>query len=323
MNIFKKIKKSWVYAFLALAMVAYIVTMLTITLKREDTRMCSGVIVTVHDTAQYRFVSPAELAQELGSLTIEARNIPMNSIDIDSIERRLNSFDKIEHAEVNLLTNGRIHIDVYPMRPVARIFPLDTAASYYINRTGKRILADARYYMDVPVVKGSFPKVGMNASSLIPLLEAINADTMMSQLVTMVKVDSPVDIILVPRISGHVINIGDTLDYADKFRRLKVMYSQVMQQRGWDMYDTLSVKWPGQVVATRRDKSHETEEDVIETENFEEVDAETMTAGADVAPGQVQPGIPAQDDKLIPAHKGKLEMPVAKADTSQQKKNNK
>ena len=81
MNIFKKIKKSWVYAFLALAMVAYIVTMLTITLKREETRMCSGVIVTVHDTAQYRFVSPAELAQELGSLTIEARNIPMNSID--------------------------------------------------------------------------------------------------------------------------------------------------------------------------------------------------------------------------------------------------
>lgn len=323
MNIFKKIKKSWVYAFLALAMVAYIVTMFTITLEREETRMCSGVIVTVHDTAQYRFVSPAEFAQELGSLTIEARNIPMNSIDIDSIERRLNSFDKIEHAEVNLLTNGRIHIDVYPMRPVARIFPLDTAASYYINRTGKRILADARYYMDVPVVKGSFPKVGMNASSLIPLLEAINADTMMSQLVTMVKVDSPVDIILVPRISGHVINIGDTLDYADKFRRLKVMYSQVMQQRGWDMYDTLSVKWPGQVVATRRDKSHETEEDVIETENFEEVDAETMTAGADVAPGQVQPGIPAQNDKLIPARKGKLEMPVAKADTSQQKKNNK
>lgn len=309
MKIIKKIKKSWIYAVLAVAMVAYVIAMLTISIEREASRMCSGVIVTVHDTTQYRFVSPEELVHELGSLPIEARNIPIQSINLDSIERKLNSFDKVEHAEVNLLTNGRIHIDVYPMRPVARIFPADTAASYYINRSGKRIMADARYHIDVPVVKGAFPKVGMPASGILSLLDAISADSLMRQLVSMVKVDSSVDIILVPRIRGHVINIGDTLNYADKFRRLKVMYSKVMRERGWEMYDTLSVKWPGQVVATRRDKSQEATEEVIETSNFEEVDAETMTAGSDVAPGQVHPGVPAVDDKLIPAHKGKLVLP--------------
>lgn len=323
MKIFKKIKKWWIYAALAVAMIAYAVVMLTITSEREATRMCSGVIVTVHDTAHYRFVTPEELVHELGSLTIEARSIPVQRVNIDSIERKLNSFDKIEHAEVNLLTNGRIHIDVYPMRPVARVFPkVDTMASYYINRTGKRILADARYYIDVPVVKGSFPEVGMKAVSILPLLDAIKSDTMINHLVSMVKVDSPVDIILVPRIQGHVINIGDTLNYADKFRRLKVMYSQVMKERGWDMYDTISVKWPGQVVATRSNKGQDAEEDVIEVDNFEEVDAETMTAGADVAPGETQPGIPAKNDKLIPAHKGKFQ-PVSKPDTTLKSTKNK
>lgn len=318
MKLFKKIKSSWVYAALALVMVAYIGYMLTVTFSREATRMCSGVIVTVHDTTRYRFVSPEELVHELGSLPIEARNIPVQEINLDSIERILNHFDKVEHAEVNLLTNGRIHIDVYPMRPVARIFPSDTAASYYINRSGKRMMADARYHIDVPVVKGAFPKVGMEATGILSLLDAIEADSLMRQLVSMVKVDSPIDIILVPRIRGHVINIGDTLDYTDKFRRLRVMYSKVMSERGWEMYDTLSVKWPGQVVATRRDKGHETEEEIIETSNFEEVDAETMTAGSDVAPGQTQPGVPAVDDKLIPAHKGKLVLPETTSKTKKE-----
>ena len=316
MKIFKKIKKVWIYAVLTVAMLAYIVFILSVTIERDNSRLCSGVIVTVHDTANYKFVSPDELVRELGDLPQRARSIPRSSINLESIERMLNSFDKIEHAEVNLLTNGRIHIDVYPMHPVARVFPMDNSDSYYINRFGKRIVADARYYIDVPIVKGTFPEVGMSVKSIIPLLEAIDADSMMRHLVTMVKVDTPVDIILVPRIKGHVINLGDTLDYADKFRRLKVMYSQVMKECGWDMYDTLSVKWPTQVVATRRNKVQEEQEEVIEIENFEEVDAETMTAGSDVAPGQTQPGVPAKDDKLIPANKGKLDFPVKKDTTT-------
>jgi hypothetical protein len=34
------------------------------------------------------------------------------------------------------------------------------------------------------------------------------------------------------------------------------MYSKVIPYKGWETYDTISVKFNGQIVATRRDKSN-------------------------------------------------------------------
>lgn len=310
-----KIKKSWVYTALTLVVVCYLVVIYAVGNMRNASRMCTGVTVTVHDTAQYRFVTPQELARELGRFPLIATRMPVDRINIDSLEQVLEKFDKIERVSVNIMTDGRVLIDVHPMKPVARIFPADGSDSYYINRTGKRITADARYHMDVPVVTGVFGK-NMPVCSIIPLLDALAGDSLMCRLVSMIKVDSPTDIILVPPMRGHVINLGDTLNYADKFRRLTAMYTRVMKVRGWDMYDTISVKWPGQVVATRRDKMLAAPEMVVETVNAEEVNAETMTAGPDVAPGQALPGIPAKNDKLVPARKGKVAPgPVAERDS--------
>ena len=55
-------------------------------------------------------------------------------------------------------------------------------------------------------------------------------------------------------IRGHVINFGDVSDIENKFDRLRRMYEEILPLKGWDFYDTLSVKWRGQVVATRRVK---------------------------------------------------------------------
>ena len=65
------------------------------------------------------------------------------------------------------------------------------------------------------------------------------------------------DIILVPVIRGHVVNFGDTSMVDDKFLRLRTFYRKVLPTVGWQHYDTIAVKWRGQVVATRRHKRPE------------------------------------------------------------------
>lgn len=312
------IKRSWVYASLTLLVVAYLIMMGAIACTKSALRPCTGILITVHDTARYRFVNPEELARELGTLPDEIAVRPLADINIDSLERYLSSFDKIESVNVNRLSDGHILIDVYPMKPVARIFSTDGSRSYYINRSGKRIVADARYHLDVPVVVGDFTPSRFPATSILPLVDHIGTDSLLSALVTMIKVDSPTDIILVPAMRGHVINLGDTLNYADKFRRLKTMYARVMNVRGWEYYDTLSVKWPGQVVATRRDKTLPQPLMVVETENAEEVDIETMAPTEGIAPGHALPGNdPARNDKPVPGRKLLDKVPVATPKVSQ------
>lgn len=298
---FPHIKSSWIFGTLSCLLIGYLVAAAFVTTGLAEQRMCTGVTITVHDTAELKFVTARELANELADFPSTARSRRLSTINMDSLEQMLQTIDKIETVSVNALTDGKIHIDINPMRPVARIFD-DMGQSYYINRTGKRIIADARYHLDVPVVQGTFHDESFPAVNILPLIDYIASDSAWTHAISMIKVDSPRDVILIPVIRGHVINIGEPRDFPDKFARIQAMYRKVLPVKGWEYYDTLSVKWRGQVVATRRNK-------VLAAPVFddhgeeEEVELSSMLAADGVAPGRTLPGQKAHDDMQIPAAK--------------------
>lgn len=287
--------RSRLFALLSFVMAGYLALSWIITSSAADNRLCEGVLITVHDTTDNHFVTPRELAAELGDIPQTIRSRRISSLDLDSIERMLNLFDKIEHVDVNMLSSGKLLVDVWPMRPVARIFD-NGGQSYYINRAGKRIAAQPGYFMDVPVIRGEFSP-DFPATSLLPLLDYLKANPEWDEAVTMIEVRSPNDILLVPPVSGHVINIGDTTNLPDKFSRLRLMYGKVMATKGWDFYKEISVKWRGQIVGVKARTPQARAEYIIEEHNEEE-------AGTDAA--DTDAGNPVKADKPIPAVAAKV-----------------
>lgn len=236
---------------ISIVLLAYLVIAVAWARSMASEARCQGVDIIVTDTLRTQFVTAPEIAREIGDLPRHARGMRLDSINTDSIEAILSKIDKIESARCIVTTDGLIRIEVDPMLPVARIFT--ASSSYYINKDGKRISANARYHSDVPVVSGQFDSV-FGAKDILPLIKYIDSDSTWSNLITHIKVESPRNIILVPIIHGHVINIGDQNDLEDKFYRLERAYKEVLPVKGWDFYDTLTVKWGGQLVATRRVK---------------------------------------------------------------------
>lgn len=289
-------------AAVAICLLIYMVVALSYSSSRSHERECEGLRIAVNDTASLRFVTAAELGRELGSLPAESKGMLLSDIPTDSIEQILSAIDKIEDVEVVRLTDGTVHVTVNPMRPVVRVF--DKNGSYYVNRVGKRISADARYHVDVPVVQGDFSDTTFRVVDLLPLIDYIGRDSLLNSMVSMIKVESPKDVLLVPIIRGQIINFGSPDNFDSKFSRLKRMYSEVMPVKGWNYYDTISVKWRGQIVATRRHKALP-EVDFSQETDEEEADIGTMLAGESVAPGQALPGKKAKNDKSIPANKKK------------------
>lgn len=225
--------------------------------------------ITVADSAHTGFVTVEELANECDGITSHINRLTPGEVDLNSLETRLRASDKIEHVNVALLNNGTLAIDVVPMVPVARVF--DAHGSYYINAEGKRISADPRYHVDVPVVVGRFTEK-YPATRLLPLLSYIASRPELDALVSTLRQQPDGDIIVVPSIRGHVINFGDTSLVANKFDRLRTFYRKVMPVRGWETYDTLSVKWRGQVVATHRVKALAPTAVASSIEEFDEAD---------------------------------------------------
>ena len=89
------------------------------------------------------------------------------------------------------------------------------------------------------------------------------------------------NIIIVPEVSGHVVNMGNATGFENKFAKLKLFYAEVMPKRGWNTFDTISVKWNHQIVATRRVKAVRQELQAPPEDDEQAPDIETMTVGAD------------------------------------------
>lgn len=284
----------------SLVLLVYLVVAVTLSNAQEDNDLCRGVNISVEGSGPGRqFVTAEELAHEINDLPDKAAKMPLANINTQELRKTLLALDKVEDAQVVRMTDGTLRITAQPIVPVARIF--DNGKSYYINKVGKRVTANARYHQDVPVIAGHFDPAdtAFTPQSLLPLIEYISNDSVWNSFISMIKVQSPNDIILVPNIKEHVINIGAPDHFDDKFSRLRKFYTVVLPKQGWEKYDTLTLKWRGQLVASKR-KRRAQHVETIQYDDDEAVDTGTMLAGFNVAPGQTRPGVKANSDSPIP-----------------------
>lgn len=246
-------KKSVIMCLLTILMVGYCCFALPLTRRYASAERLTGIKVALTDP-QSRFVSAADVEDAVGISRAALGTTLRDSFDLASLEKRLLASDKLETANVSLLADGRLLIEATPVVPVARVFD-KSKPSYYINAEGKVIRAELRYHLDVPVVAGSFDSI-YPAKRLLPLLDYIARHRDAGAMVATVTQEADGNIIIIPAVVGHVVNFGDTSMVADKFDRLKRFYRHVMPTKGWNTYDTIAVKWSGQVVGVRRNKEH-------------------------------------------------------------------
>lgn len=238
--------------------------------------------VEVIDPDNIGFITSKEITAELlGWLPDSISGISWAQFDLNELQDRLRALDKIENAEVVRLSDDCLRVRVWPMKPVARIWP-SHGRSYYVNRDGKRILASAKYHVDVPQVVGDFDSIRPE-TSILPLLDDLAQDPEMEQMVSMIDASDSINVMLVPAVRGHLVNLGRPADVRVKLSRLKTFYKKVMPVKGWEFYDTLSLKWNGQIVATRRNaKMPDLTVKIIDELEHEGDDLATMAVTQDI-----------------------------------------
>lgn len=269
---------------------------------------CTGIEVQVINADSTSFVTPQGVLNDLKGQGIKLVGKRMGDINASEIEEALRLSPYLENADIVKCQDGKVLIRVSQLVPVFRVF--DGGSSYYVNRAGKHMSATNYYHSDVPVVQGHFTRK-FPPTHLLPLIDYVENDSLLHSLVTMYIVRDTNNIILVPSISGHVVNIGNVSGLDNKFAKLKLFYREVMPQRGWNTFDTISVKWNHQVVATRRTKA--VQQVIVDAPDDDEQapDIQTMTVGtaADVKREQQEKAAKADAD-------------VKKEDEKNQKKSN-
>ena len=162
-------KRNIGFFILSLLMVAYLVVVIPMTVSKSEAAPLKKMEININDPQKIGFVSTEDIIIELDSLPGRIASLPRSSINTRSIELRLLALDKIDDAKCVILNDGTLKFDISPMTPVARVFDR-TGESYYVSSTGKRIAADLRYHLDVPIVSADFDSIAQ-AKALLPVLD--------------------------------------------------------------------------------------------------------------------------------------------------------
>lgn len=235
-----------------------------------------GIDIEVKGNHAMDSVVKKGIAAELHHYPKQIVGTRIGELNTAAIEKYLASLNSFESVKCMVSSGGRLRIEIVPLVPVMRVFFGDN--SYYINKNGQHIESKAEFYTHAPVVTGNFNSE-FPPKSVLPLVNYIESDKTLREMVNMIEARDPNNLIMVPRILGHVVNFGDTTRLEEKAKALKLFYRKVMPYKGWEEYDTISLKFQGQIVATRRIKPRAPE---VVTD-VEETDPDEATLGDHLA----------------------------------------
>lgn len=211
-------------------------------------------VVHISNDRKYQFIEQ----QHIMDLAIYGRNVdvqhtPVGKLDLRGIEKAIMSDPWVADAQVYIDANRIMHMYVTQRVPVVRLFR-QNGGSYYMDSTLHTMPLSETYTYYTTVVT-NVPEIANDSlrtlmkHNIATVVKAIRTDSFWNAQVSHINVDSLGEFELIPVLGNHKIRFGDTSRAKEKLGNLMAFYRNVLNRIGWDKYETLDVRFKGQVVA--------------------------------------------------------------------------
>jgi len=221
----------------------------------EDSKTISSVAVHIKNDKKYHFIEQKEILDlAINNRNVDIEHTPLSKLDIHSMEQVIMADPWVSAAQVFIDNDKVLHLYVTQRIPVARVFQKNSV-SYYLDTT-LSIMPLSKSTIYYTTVITNMPELKNDSTSwllrkdIVSLVRNIQADSFWNAQVSQVIVDSAGMYELAPTLGNQRIIFGDATRIKDKFRNLFIFYKNVLNRIGWDKYETLDLRFKGQVVAS-------------------------------------------------------------------------
>ncbi len=211
---------------------------------------CKGIEVVVKDSTVTQFIRPNDVHQMLKKANYEITGKHPADIKLHKVESTVKQHVSIRDCECYFLTDGRMRIEVLQRHPIARV--LSGKMNFYIDEIGGKMTPSGFYTAHVPVITGAVKTEQIN-SDLFHIANTIYQDEFWRAQIVQINVTPAGEYILIPRAGRQTIELGNAENLDTKFKSLKALYLQIFNNNAWNKYKTISLKYDGQVVCTKKE----------------------------------------------------------------------
>ena len=217
-----------------------------------------GVEVAIRYGDTPVLVSEQTVADTLASALPTLMQRQVKTVDCDQVAEAARRIPYLTNVSASVSVSGKVVVRADQRRPIARLYYADRA--YYIDRDGAVFPSSDAGACDVLIAGGDFAEP-LRTDTLSPQMEALwkvaaylDQEDDYSCLIDQIYVKRNGDIMMVPKVGDHVVELGDADNLDSKFDNLLTFYRKGMPRAGWDTYSQISLKFKGQVVCTKKTK---------------------------------------------------------------------
>ncbi len=185
--------------------------------------------------------------------------ILLSAIDLKAIEIVVEKSPYVANAEVYSTIRGIVYVKIEQRVPLVRIYNHD-GNSFFVDKDGFKMPILKNSNQHILVANGFIvEKLDSQKNVLSPMAKkivftanVIAADSLMNALCEQLYVNSQFEIEMITRVGDHKVIIGDTTDLSEKLNKLAVFYREGYKNEDLDKYQSINLKFKGQVVCKKR-----------------------------------------------------------------------
>ena len=217
-----------------------------------------AIIVQLNQIDGHRFLTRRDVTGYLtngGADPIAGKSY--DGVDFRQLERRLQQHGLVRSCQVARDLAGNLLVTIEQPRPLARLMASDeetrAVSGQYVSEEGRFFPVSMNYSARVPILTGAYFRVNRSLTNernqpLLALLKRIHSDPFWRAQITELSVDEQGDVTMWPQMGNHQIEFGPPTDLDAKFKKLKLVYTDVLPAKGWDRYSRVSVQYRNQIV---------------------------------------------------------------------------
>ena len=217
--------------------------------RHEDTRICKGVNLHITDSLHFDMINEEMILSLLKERMLDPVGKPLDRVDVIAIESALAQHPLVGSVQCYKTGGDMVRINLSSKIPLVRVIN-NFGQDFYVDSHGE-ILTQHSLAVQLPVATGYIDR-RFASQDLLRVVRAIEGSEFWKAQVEQIDVTKEGYIQLVPRVGDHLLVLGTADDVESKLDRLMNFYEKGLDNVGWNKYRTISVAYDNQVVCKKR-----------------------------------------------------------------------
>ncbi|WP_367755051.1 cell division protein FtsQ/DivIB [Flavobacterium sp. WC2430] len=213
--------------------------------RNEHRKLKKSVVVFVGDNAL--FVKRETVNKLLIENKENASSIEKDKLDLNKLERILDSNAMIEKSDVFVSIDGVLKAVVKQKTPIARVFEGDH--SFYVDYEGGKMPLSDNFTARVLLVSGEINK--KNSEDLAQLFHVIYDDDFLKKNIIAIQIMPNGSLKMFNRNFNYQIDFGRLVNVDQKFKDYKAFFQKAVLDSSLYKYKKIDLRFTKQVVCTK------------------------------------------------------------------------